>query len=98
MDKTSVRQSFTSNRYQNYHQVSCAAGHSPIKIHELLCSGLGDYAPSIQTVRKWVADIQSGQDDMKDMSYSGHPETATNNAHVQQVAALLQEDCHQIYE
>ena len=62
------------------------------KIHELLCSGLGDYAPSIQTVRKWVADIQSGQEDMEDLPRSGRPEIVSDGAHVQQVAALLQED------
>ncbi|GFS26636.1 cytospin-A [Elysia marginata] len=61
-------------------------------IHKDLVTVLGENAPSIQTVRKWVKAVSEGRDDMKDEPRPGRPVTASGDANISKVLVSLSDD------
>ncbi|GFS15684.1 transposase [Elysia marginata] len=61
-------------------------------IHKDLVTALGENAPSIQTVRKWVQAVSEGRDDMEDERRPGRPVTACGDANIFKVLVLLSDD------
>ena len=61
-------------------------------IHKDLLIVLREYAPSIQTVRKWVKAVSEGRDDMEDESRPGRPVTACGDANISQVLVSSSDD------
>ena len=61
-------------------------------IHQQLLNVMGENAPSIQTVRKWVREIEGGRVDLHDEQRDGRPIEATTDANVTRTQQLLEED------
>ncbi|GFS01675.1 transposase [Elysia marginata] len=61
-------------------------------IHKTLVTVLGENAPSIQTVRKWVKAVLEGRDDMEDEPRPGRPVTACGEANISKVLVSLSDD------
>ena len=52
---------------------SSLLGKSPVEIHADLCKVVGENAPSNQTVRKWVREVESGRSVIEDEERDGRP-------------------------
>ncbi|GFR58242.1 histone-lysine N-methyltransferase SETMAR [Elysia marginata] len=69
--------------------------------HIDLVTVLGENAPSIQTVRKWVKAVLEGRDDMEDEPRPGRLVTACGNANISKVLVSLRDDrqksCEEIF-
>ena len=92
MEHSVLRESFSKHDKRVLIKFHVLLGKSPTEIHHVLQQGLGNQCPSYETVRRWVAAIQSGKEDCDDEPRSGRPATVTNPEIVQNVAAMIQED------
>ncbi|GFR75004.1 sodium glucose cotransporter [Elysia marginata] len=61
-------------------------------IHKDLVTVLGENAPFIQTVRKWVKAVSEGRDDMEDEPRPDRPVTACGAANISKVLVSLSDD------
>uniref|UniRef100_A0A1I8GNL1 G_PROTEIN_RECEP_F3_4 domain-containing protein n=1 Tax=Macrostomum lignano TaxID=282301 RepID=A0A1I8GNL1_9PLAT len=84
--------SFSRYDVRSIIKFSVLPGKSTPEIHQELVRVLGEAAPSIQTVRKWVREIQEGRDCMEDKERSGRPRTATTDSNADRVMASVSED------
>ena len=70
----------------------CLLGKEPPEVHGSLVEALGAFAPSIQTVRKWVAAIKEGREDVQDEQRSGRPVSASNAENVEKTEQAVAVD------
>ncbi|GFS12329.1 histone-lysine N-methyltransferase SETMAR [Elysia marginata] len=61
-------------------------------INEDLVTVLGENAPSIPTIRKWVKDVSEGRDGMEDEPCPGRPVTACGDANISKVLVPWSDD------
>ena len=74
MDKVTEQQSFSKYDIRVIIKFFALSEKRPPEIHQILCDTLGTSAPSIQTVRKWVASFEGGRLDVEDEQRSGRPQ------------------------
>ena len=100
MDLSEMQKSFSRSDIRTIIKFHTLLGHSAPEIHRLLHEALGDCAPSVQTVRKWIAVIKEGRHDVEDFPRSGRPESACDAANIELVGSHLitdrRQSCEQI--
>ena len=69
----------------------------PKVIHEELVLALGDQAPSIRTVYRWVERFSNGSESLEDEHRSGRPLTAFTKENIQIIQTLIEGDPHISY-
>lgn len=84
--------SFSRYDVRNIIKFSLLSGKAAPQIHQELTEVLGDDAPSIQTVRKWIREIQDGRESLEDKERSGRPRSATTDVNVSRVKDAVSED------
>ena len=92
METPSNNQTFSRYDIRVIIKFSVLLGKDPPEIYDELSMVLGENAPSIQTVRKWVKAVAEGRDDMEDESRPRRPVTACGDANVSKVLDSLKED------
>jgi histone-lysine N-methyltransferase SETMAR len=95
MDLVSSKASFTRYDIRTIIKFLSLLGKPALEIHQMLVAALGECAPSIQTVRKWMRMISEGRLDMDDEDRSGRPTTVTTDDKVAQISEILKEDRRQ---
>ena len=102
MDRVAAQQSFSRTDIRVVIKYSMLLDKPPMEIHADLVRALSDNAPSVQTVRKWVAAFQQGREDVEDEERSGRPPTACSEENVELVRAVTAEDrrltCEEVSE
>ena len=73
MNVHEIKKSFSRYDICIITKFSVLLGKSATDIHTELLTAIGDHAPSIQTIRKWMKAISEGRIDMDDDSRSGQP-------------------------
>ena len=68
------------------------SGKRPMEIHEEMTKVYGDDIPSVQTVRKWVRDLEEGRESLEDEQRSGRPVSASTEAMVTAVQMSVSAD------
>ena len=58
---------------------------APKDIHVDMDATVGDYAPALSTVQKWVAEFKRGRESLADDLRSERPATATTQENVDRV-------------
>ncbi|GFS11263.1 transposase [Elysia marginata] len=73
---------------------SVISGKDASCIHKDLVTVLGENAPSIQMVRKWIKAVSDseGRDDMEDEPCPGRPVTACGDGNISKVLVSLSDD------
>ena len=92
MDRVAAQQSFSRTDIRVVIKYSMLLDKPPMEIHADLVRALSDNAPSVQTVRKWVAAFQQGREDVEDEERSGRPPTACSEENVELFRAVIAED------
>lgn len=81
---------------------STLLGKSAVETHGDLCKVMGNNAPSIQTVRKWIREVEGGRSDLKDETHTGRPPVVICGDSVGRIKAVVEEDtrrtCREISE
>lgn len=98
MDRLAAQQSFSKYDIRILIKFFALSEKRPPEIHQILCDTLGTYAPSIQSVRKWVASFKAGRLDVEDEQRSGRPQTSTTGDRVEQVKTVVEEDTRKTCE
>ena len=93
-----MQESFSRSDIRTVIKFHVLLGHSAPEIHHLLLEVLEDCAPSVQTVRKWIAAVKEGRHDMEDLPRSGRPESACDVTNVERVQSQLMKDRRQSCE
>ena len=66
MNQQEMKESFSRYDIRIVIKFSILLGKSALEIHTDLLTAIGDHAPSIQTIRKWIRSIVEGRMDMND--------------------------------
>lgn len=78
------------------------SGKRAPEIHDDMKKVCGGSTPSIQTVRKWVASVSQGRNDMEDDARSGRPKSVQTEDNIDLVKSVVEEDkrrtCQEIEE
>ena len=64
----------------------------PRIFHSELVSSLGDSAPSLRTVYRWVERFKTDQSSTKDIHRTGRPITATSKQNIHRVRVLTEDN------
>lgn len=68
------------------------SGKRPTEIHQEMTKVYGDDIPSVQTVRKWVRDLEEGRESLEDEQRSGRPVSASTEATVTAIQMRVEAD------
>ncbi|GFR93373.1 histone-lysine n-methyltransferase setmar-like protein [Elysia marginata] len=92
IESSPAHQNFSRYDIRVIIKFSVILGKDASCIHKDQMTVLGENAPSIQTVRKWVKAVSEGRDDMEDEPRPGRPLTACGDANISKVLVLLSDD------
>lgn len=92
MDRLAAQQSFSRYDIRVIIKFLALSAKRPPEIHQMLQDSLGESAPSIQTVRKWVANLEGGRNELEDEQRSGRPRTSNTENNAQLVKEVVEED------
>ncbi|GFR68639.1 histone-lysine N-methyltransferase SETMAR [Elysia marginata] len=98
IESSPAHQNFSRYDIRVIIQFSFILGKDASCIHKDLVTVLGENAPSIQTVRKWVKAVSEGRDDMEDRPRPGRPVTAFGDANISKVLVSLSDDRRKTFE
>ena len=85
------------NQIRAYILLRCKLGIEPKVIHQELIFVMGDSAPSIRTIYRWIERFSTGSESLEDEHRSGRPITAFTSQNIQLVKDLIEEDPHISY-
>ncbi|GFR78157.1 transposase [Elysia marginata] len=92
IESSPAHQNFSRYDIQVIIKFSVILGKDASCIHKDLETVLGENAPSIQTVRKWMKAVSEGRDKMEDEPRPGRPVTACGDANICKVLVSLIDD------
>ena len=92
MDVTNLRNSFTRYDVRTIIIFLLLLDKTLLEIHEDMLAALGDQAPTIPTVRKWVNEIRGGRTCVEDEPKPGRPVTACGDATIAAVKSAVEDD------
>lgn len=55
-------------------------GLGPVAIHDNICAAHGEHAIALSTVSRWLQELKSGNEDLKDKPRSGRPQAISDEA------------------
>jgi transposase len=90
MDRERVQGTFSRTDVRTLIKFNVLLGKSALECYKTLKEGLGTYAPSYETVCRWVNSIKNGREQTDDAPHSGAPTTATDECHVKQLKFVLE--------
>ena len=76
----------------NCHQVFFQQGEMPKEIQAILIETLGEYVPSYATIKKWVAQLKSGDFSTCDAPRPGRTKIVTTPEFIETIQELILED------
>ena len=79
--------------YRFYVYTRCEVGILEKQIFEELARVYQDPCPSLQTIYRWILEIQMGSFQFEKNKSPGWPILTVNAANVQRVGLLIEEDC-----
>ena len=83
---------FLGENIQFYIFVESKQGKNALEIHKKFTVALGDKAPSLPTVYRWMESNIGERESFRDRHRAGRPVTAVNEQNAEQVKKILAED------